>query len=92
LEEIAALLTSVKMSPRQIAFLIEELCVDLGFCLPPEAQARIQEKPETDIDLFTDAVIRAEGLDPQVDISLNLRRVRAVVVKHFRAAGNELSA
>ena len=81
------------MSPRQIAFLLEELCVDLGFCLRPEAQARIQEKPEADVDSFTDAVIRAEGLDPQVDISLNLRRkVKAVVVKHFRAAENELSA
>jgi hypothetical protein len=81
------------MSPRRIALLLEELCVDLGFCLPSEAAARIQEKPETDVDSFTDAVICAEGLDPQADIPLNLRRkVRAVVFKHFRAAESELSA
>ncbi len=80
------------MSPRQVALLLEELCVDLGFCLLPETLTRIQEKPETDIDLFTDDVIRSEGLDPQIDITLKLRRrIRAVVVRHFRAAEDELS-
>jgi len=73
--------------------LLEELCVDLGFCLPPHEQARIQEKPETDIDAFTDDVIRSEGLDPYVDITLHLRRkVRAIVVRHFKAAENASSS
>jgi hypothetical protein len=81
------------MSPRQVRFLLEELCVDLGFCLPPHEQARIQEKPETDIDAFTDDVIRSEGLDPYVDITLHLRRkVRAIVVRHFKAAENASSS
>ena len=80
------------MSPRQIDLLLQELCVDLGFCLPPDELIRIREKPEIDVDAFTDVVIRAEGLDPQGDISLNLyRKVRAVVVKHFRAAEDKLS-
>ena len=77
------------MSPKQVGFLLEELCVELGFCLPPDEQARIQEEPESDIDAFTDDVIRSEGLDPYADISSHLRRnVRAIVVRHFKAAEN----
>lgn len=78
-----------QMSPKQIGFLLEELCVDLGFCLPPEAQARLLAEPTTDVDFFTDNVIRAEGLDP-ANISLRLRRdVRARVAKYFKVAENE---
>jgi len=78
------------MSPRQAERLLEELCVALGFCLPPDASARLMHEPPTDIDAFTDAVIRAEGLDPCADIPLQLRRdVRARVANHFRAAEDE---
>lgn len=54
------------MERRRTAFLLEELCVDLGFCLPPDAQARLIDEPPDGIDEFTDAVIQAEGLDPSV--------------------------
>jgi hypothetical protein len=41
-------------------------------------------EPPADVDAFTDAVIRAEGLDPYADIPLNLRRdIWARVAKHF---------
>jgi hypothetical protein len=64
--------------------LLDELCVDLGFCLPADAQARILNNSPADIDAFTDAVIRAEGLDPQAEIPRHLRRdVKARVAKHF---------
>jgi hypothetical protein len=80
------------MSSRQIEYLLEELCVVLGFCLSPEQHARILEKPEVEIDAFTDAVIRAEGLDPYADIPTNLRRqVRAIVVKYFKASEDDLA-
>jgi hypothetical protein len=76
-----------KMSPRQVDLLLEELCVKLGFCLPREAQLRLRENPPLEIDAFVDAVIRAEGLDPQAGISLHLYRdMRERVVKHFKAA------
>ena len=75
------------MSRAQTEALLYDLCVVLGFCLPPDAQARLISEPPDDADTFTDAVIRAEGLDPYADIPLHLRRdVRARVAKHFRAA------
>ncbi len=46
-----------QMSPRQIELLLEELCVVLGFCLPPDANVRLMHEPPTDVDAFTDAVI-----------------------------------
>jgi hypothetical protein len=78
------------MTPKQVELLLYELCVDLGFCLPTEAQIRLEQHPGTDIDAFTDAVIRAEGLDPEADISLHLRRdIRVRVLKHFKKAEDE---
>jgi hypothetical protein len=77
----------IQPSSRQVELLLQELCVVLGFCLPPEVNARLMREPPTDVDEFTDAVIRAEGLDPYADIPLHLRRdVRARVVKHFGQA------
>lgn len=79
-----------KMTPAQVEALLYELCVVLGFCLPPEANERLKSDPPADVDEFADAVIRAEGLDPYADISLNLRRdVCARIAKHFRDAEDE---
>ncbi len=67
-----------------IARLLEELCVELGFCLPPEAQARLVARPPLSVNAFTDAVLLAEGLDPQfVDKSLR-RQVRDRVARHLQ--------
>lgn len=78
------------MSSAQVEALLYELCVVLGFCLPPDAQARLRESPPTDVDAFTDAVIRAEGLDPHADIPLHMRTdIRARVAEHFRKAEDE---
>src|SRR5688572_20852219 len=79
-----------QMSSARIDALLSELCVALGFCLSPNEQARLKESPPTDVDTFTDVVIRAEGLDPYVDVPLHLRReVRARVAEHFRKAEDE---
>ena len=81
---------SFQLSPNQVQALLSELCVVLGFCLPPIEQARLQASPPTEVDAFTDAVIRAEGLDRYADIPLHLRRdVRARVAEHFRKAEDE---
>ena len=81
---------SFQLSPTQVEALLYELCVVLGFCLPPDEQARLRESPPTDVDAFTDAVIRAEGLDSYANIPIHLRRdMRARVAEHFRKAEDE---
>ena len=78
------------MSSAQVEALLYELCVVLGFCLAPDEQARLRESPPTYVDAFTDAVIRAEGLDPHADIPIHMRRdIRARVAEHFRKAEDE---
>jgi hypothetical protein len=65
--------------------LLDELCVDLGFCLPPDkAAARIQAPP-TDVESFTDAVFVAEGLDPMMADKRVRRQVRERVARAFGA-------
>ena len=52
------------LNARQFQQLLDSLCVDLGFCLTPDEQAKLCAAPPADVQAFTDAVIRAEGLDP----------------------------
>ncbi|MES4900950.1 MULTISPECIES: hypothetical protein [unclassified Streptomyces] len=63
--------------------LLYELCVDLGFCLPPDDIRRLREAPPTDVDEFTDAVFTAEGLDPNGEEGWLRHRVREVVERHM---------
>ncbi len=46
--------------------LLDELCVELGFCLPSRARASLLQSPPTDPDEFTNAVFAAEGMDPHL--------------------------
>lgn len=46
--------------------LLDELCADLGFCLPTREQARLRQWQLFDADEFTDAVFVAEGMDPRL--------------------------
>jgi hypothetical protein len=78
---------NLQMLPTQVDALLSELCVTMGFCLPPDEAARLRKSPPTDVDAFTDAVIRAEGLDPYADIPRRMRRdVRSRVADHFQKA------
>jgi hypothetical protein len=70
--------------PPNVESLLYELCVDLGFCLPPDERIRLRDSPPRDVDAFTDAVFVAEGLDPRLDTWLR-RQVRERVVRHFGA-------
>ncbi|MFI0729150.1 hypothetical protein ACH4S9_08995 [Streptomyces sp. NPDC021225] len=73
-----------QLSPSAVHELLYELCVDLGFCLPPHEQRRLREAPPADADEFTDAVFRAEGLDPNGEDGWLRPRVRDVVERHMR--------
>lgn len=62
--------------------LLDELCVRLGFCLPPEDNDRLCESPPANAAAFTDAVIAAEGMGDMSNTSLR-RQVREVVDRHM---------
>ena len=69
----------------ELQALLDELCVRLGFCLPPQAQTRLRQTlPPFDVDEFTDAVFVAEGLDPRLEKTLR-RQVRQRVEHHLVA-------
>jgi hypothetical protein len=68
----------------EIDKLLYKLCVDLGFCLPPDEGDKLRSNPPTTPDAFTKAVFQAEGLDWNL-VSDNLfRQVRRYVAETFR--------
>lgn len=73
-------------SAEDVAVLLYDLCAELGFCLPPDDQAALCEAPPSDTGLFTDAVFRAEGMDPSLHADLR-RQVRDMVAATFKASG-----
>lgn len=63
--------------------LLNDLCVQLGYCLPPESQQRIVNDPPTSVDAFTDAVVIAEGFDPVLMATEQRQQVRRMVAVAF---------
>jgi len=71
----------------QFHWLLEELCVKLGFCLPSGAAPRLRALLPHDPEGFTDAAFVAEGMDPDPLLHTELRQqVRDTVDKHLRRA------
>jgi hypothetical protein len=48
-----------------LEWLLRKLCVDLGFCLPPQEQQRLLNLTFNDADVLTREVLISEGVDPQ---------------------------
>ena len=51
-------------------FLLYDIGVELGFCLPPQEHARICATESWDADAFTEEVFRVEGMDPEQHLKL----------------------
>ncbi len=79
------------LSTSEVRWLLEALCVRLGFCLPPEAVERLVGQPPTDADEFTDAVFSAEGLEPTTVDRKLYRQVKALVAKAFQESEDRSS-
>jgi hypothetical protein len=45
----------------EVRRLLDELCAELGFCLPAGERDALQRNPPQDLDAFTDAVFAAEA-------------------------------
>lgn len=59
--------------------LLGDLCVTFGFCLPPDAKETLRTSPSDGVAAFTDAVVRAEGMDPETIDSALRRRMQEMV-------------
>jgi hypothetical protein len=73
----------VSLTPREVYYLLGDLCVKLGFCLPPEVNEALVAQPPTDVDRFAEAVFRAEGFNPVTGDRHLYDEVRAVVAGAF---------
>lgn len=49
---------------RELNYLLHDLCVKWGFCIPPEDQTNIAKSEHYTADSFARDVLVAEGLDP----------------------------
>ncbi|MFC9434788.1 hypothetical protein [Nocardia sp. NPDC057030] len=66
-----------------VASVLDNLCVELGFCLPPDEQSRLCASPPPDVEAFTDAVFSAEGMNPNQNKHLR-ESVRQRVIRAFQ--------
>ena len=71
---------------KEIKALLDNLCVNLGFCLPPMECNRIASIENLNADQFATLVFRAEGMKPEENLSL-FRKVRNQFTNRF---GKEL--
>ncbi|WP_292171186.1 hypothetical protein, partial [Brevundimonas sp.] len=76
------------MTEQQVERLLHELCVDLGFCLPPNAYEALVVTPPSTAEDFAREVFQAEGLDFDTDAHPDIRQaVLNRVAKHLDEAG-----
>ena len=77
----------IVLSPKQLDALLYHLCVKYGFCLRPDERQRLCADTPSEVTAFTDAVYRAEGLDPATANQRVYRLVHAAVEQAFGQAG-----
>lgn len=54
---------NVPSMERELIYLLTDLCVKWGFCIPPDAFERITKKDYYQADDFAMDVVEAEGMD-----------------------------
>lgn len=69
--------------------LLDELCVELGFCLATREAVRLTASALEGVDALTDSVLATEGLDPRLHKQQRLA-VRERVEKYFHAWSTSL--
>ena len=71
------------MEEKRIRRLLDQLCVELGFCLPPLEIERLCNNPPHGVVEFAEAVWVAEGFELPPDKSGLFRQVRDRVAAAF---------
>jgi len=77
------------LNTTELEALLYHLCVEYGFCLQPNEYAKLCADPPAEVTGFTDAVYRAEGLDPAATNQRVYRMVHAAVERAFRGVRPE---
>jgi hypothetical protein len=72
-----------QLTSRDVDALLSKLCVELGFCLPPNDIARLKAQPPRTVDAFVEALYAAEGLDLVMSPYELQQAVRRRVVEVF---------
>jgi hypothetical protein len=67
-----------------ISELLNWLCVEWGFCIPPDAAKHIAETQNVDAETFAREVLKAEGMNPDYEVKW-LRKIKRRFVDEFGA-------
>jgi hypothetical protein len=70
----------------EIEVLLDDLCVRLGFCLPPEQYERLVTTPPSNPAEFTNAVFLSEGMSPRTADDQLYKHVLSTVQRVFENA------
>lgn len=81
----------VQLSEAEVDRLLNDLCVRLGFCLPPRVKERLRVNPPANVRGFADAVFWAEGLNPETAVRHLYRQVHEMVATAFDRAASRQS-
>tara|TARA_R110000850_G_scaffold177345_1_gene303177 strand:- start:520 stop:762 length:243 start_codon:yes stop_codon:yes gene_type:complete len=70
------------MTDRKIQYLLGDLCVQQGFCLPPKEQDRIASIGTWEAESFAKDVVASEGLNPEYETK-HVRNIRNKFIEVF---------
>jgi hypothetical protein len=76
---------NVLLEAHEVRAALSDLCIKLGFCLPPPEIDRMAASPPRSIDEFSRAVFIAEGLDPATSDKHLFKHIREIVMRAFVA-------
>lgn len=67
---------------KEIEKLLNFLCVEWGFCIPPKDQERLRKSNYLDASEFSRSVLIAEGMDAKLEIEW-FRKIRNKFIETF---------
>jgi hypothetical protein len=73
---------SVPPLEREIQYLLYDLCVDWGVCIPPHDAERISVQKQYTAEQFASDVLLAEGMNPEYERKW-LKKISAKFVERF---------
>lgn len=73
---------------KEIKYLLKDLCVEWGFCIPSVDAEKIANMQKLEADEFACLVLEAEGMKPEYEKQWR-RKIRDIFIEKF---GDEVSS